>query len=1171
MELLYSSTPTNPNSLSFTPPFLTRFPNKSWNPKSTFRYRKPSKNPSFSIYLPSCNSTKFQAFAQFGRPTSRRNSLRKKLIEDRKVNQNSVPLNPSSDFQLLNSNFDDSESKLNYDNVRESEFSNWVADDKVKEGEFSNDSVAEVSEFKESSRKGFGESVLLRKLESWIEQYKRDSEYWGIGSGQIFTIYQGSDGNVERVLVNEDEILRRSRIERRGLEGSPEVNLKILQAESLAREMESGANVIPRNSSVAKFVVQGEESGFVKTIQGFTLQPDFLPKLSRVGRMMVYVLIALWALKKLFGSGNKEEKYTELEKEMMMRKMKARQAKEVLEKGSLEVEVVQESSEVPLDSFEKPNLDRKELMNTIVSAKSSNGKLALQDSSNSMTSKSSEFDLKVQEIKNMARKAREVEQMEHSLVGNDKKETQPVNDEFSDETKVVEQHTEEGANTLTNLLDGDCRQAMGSDNNTADFSKLDSDEDEDIQSSSTLYGEISDDMQSTKHQKYSEENLDLADDAPLVDTKKAKNGSVQVKPRVIRSVKEAREYLSKKRDKNEERQIEPVLGSDALSRLQRDKNENQVGDMANNGFMYEILIGTSDSPPAKNASKDCSPKEKKFDDIMIDKPEESDEGEEGDIVDEVQRRQASLDHEGNGSISLTEPSQKQENWIEENFSEFEPIVLKIGVGFRDNYMVSRKNEDQESSTNIPDLGSNKDDESELEWMNDDSLREIVLQVRENELGGQDPFYMMDAEDKVAFFKGLEKKVEKENQKLSKLHGWLHSNIENLDYGADGISIHDPPVKIIPRWKGPPIEKSPEFLNYFQEQRKAIFSENAGISHPVKKDENFFEKSIAQSNENIPNSSSANGPRKTNKTDSKTVIEASDGSVRAGKKSGKEFWQHTKKWSQGFVESYNAETDPEIKTTMKDMGKDLDRWITEKEIQEAAEFMINMPEKSKEFMEKKLSKLKREMELFGPQAVVSKYREYAEVKEEDYLWWLDLPYVLCIELYTDDNEEQRIGFYSLEMAADLELEPKPYHIIGFEDTHDCKNLCYIIQAQMEMLGNGHAFVVPQPPKDVFRDAKANGFGVTVIRKGELQLHVDQTLEEVEEQITEIGGKIYHDKIMQERSMDVSSLMKGVFGFSGKPIRRKKPKKMMKDVTGFSGKPAKRKRSKQMLKKPKQKER
>lgn len=126
--------------------------------------------------------------------------------------------------------------------------------------------------------------------------------------------------------------------------------------------------------------------------------------------------------------------------------------------------------------------------------------------------------------------------------------------------------------------------------------------------------------------------------------------------------------------------------------------------------------------------------------------------------------------------------------------------------------------------------------------------------------------------------------------------------------------------------------------------------------------------------------------------SKVVIEGSDGSVRSGKKSGKEYWQHTKKWSRGFLESYNAESDPEVKSTMKDIGKDLDRWITEEEIQEAADLMTRLPERNK-IIEKKITKLKREMELFGPQAVVSKYREYAEEKEEDYLWWLDLPHVL----------------------------------------------------------------------------------------------------------------------------------------------------------------------------------
>lgn len=61
-------------------------------------------------------------------------------------------------------------------------------------------------------------------------------------------------------------------------------------------------------------------------------------------------------------------------------------------------------------------------------------------------------------------------------------------------------------------------------------------------------------------------------------------------------------------------------------------------------------------------------------------------------------------------------------------------------------------------------------------------------------------------------------------------------------------------------------------------------------------------------------------------------------------------------------------------------------------------------------------------------------------------------------------------------------------------------------------------------------------MTVIRKGELQLNVDQTLEEVEEQICEIGSKIYHDKIMRERSVDISSLMKGVLGVRGKPTKR-----------------------------------
>lgn len=110
-------------------------------------------------------------------------------------------------------------------------------------------------------------------------------------------------------------------------------------------------------------------------------------------------------------------------------------------------------------------------------------------------------------------------------------------------------------------------------------------------------------------------------------------------------------------------------------------------------------------------------------------------------------------------------------------------------------------------------------------MKDDSLREIVFQVRENELMGRDPFHLMDVEDKKAFFGGLEKKVEKVNEKLQNLHQWVHSNIENLDYGADGISIHDPPEKVIPRWKGPPVDTSPQSLDDYLKQRQSLVNEN----------------------------------------------------------------------------------------------------------------------------------------------------------------------------------------------------------------------------------------------------------------------------------------------------------------------------------------------------------
>lgn len=54
-------------------------------------------------------------------------------------------------------------------------------------------------------------------------------------------------------------------------------------------------------------------------------------------------------------------------------------------------------------------------------------------------------------------------------------------------------------------------------------------------------------------------------------------------------------------------------------------------------------------------------------------------------------------------------------------------------------------------------------------MKDEKLRDIVFHVRDNELAGRDPSHLIDAEDKAIFLQSLEKKVEKENEKLSHLH------------------------------------------------------------------------------------------------------------------------------------------------------------------------------------------------------------------------------------------------------------------------------------------------------------------------------------------------------------------------------------------------------------------
>ncbi|XP_006290523.2 uncharacterized protein LOC17885294 [Capsella rubella] len=1122
MEVLNSALPNNGffNLSSFSSNSNRRLTNK----RNQHRFHLPFSK--FQYYRASI----LRVSARFGETSRRRNSLRKKIIGDENWRSTPKSSDPGTKPPNESHNFDHSGDLV-----------------ELSSPEGLKDRVPENSN-------------LLNELEDWVARYKKEAEYWGIGSNPIFTVYQDLVGNVVRVEVDENEVLSR----RSGLEDMESASSRVIYAKKLAEQMENGENVIHKDSSLVKFVSSSidEKFRFVSSIQNAIIRLDLIPKLPAIGRALLCGYIGLWLLKTvLVYRKSNEVECTELEKEMMRRKMKAWKEKEISEKGA--VEVLQKGLEKPLVSFQKPKFDRTELMSSISKVKGSERKLEVLNSSQVESGESIDFDNKIHEIKTMARRAREIE----AGIELNEKEKGDDDEDISMQSQKSLPHV--GLTHSEGDDDKDESLTTSTDSETTELSGL----------AIQMVNGAMVDSGFPNHEMAGSDAGKASNVVPLVptdgiiqssDVSKGKlsmmKNSTDRKSRVIRSVKEAKEFLSRRSGEKELTQepSQTIVQDSAeifpkqsveehgVARKHELVDKNKILHATVNGTLKSAHKSTSFEPFGKDVDSQAQKDEYQ----TLSEPANTVKGssKQRDSLDEIEERKTSFFKSaksfsgGTQHIEKEEPSVK-ENWIEENYHEFEPVVEKMRAGFRDNYMAARERETQEPGTiaEIAELFRSEYND-ELEWMKDEKLRDIVFCVRDNELAGRDPFHLIDAEDKAMFLQGLEKKVEKENEKLSHLHQWIHANVENLDYGVDGISVYDPPEKIIPRWKGPLLDKNPnnpEFLNNYHEQREALFSGKAASVSPVKYEEQSSHQELSESasSENTLTPSSEITSRQP-----KISVEGSDGSVRPGKKSGKEYWQHTKKWSRGFLELYNAETDPAVKAVMKDMGKDLDRWITEDEIKDAADIMEKLPERNKKFMEKKLNKLKREMELFGPQAVLSKYREYGEDKEEDYLWWLDLPHVLCLELYTvDDKGEQQIGFYTLEMATDLELEPKPHHVIAFENAADCRNLCYIIQAHLDMLRTGNVFIVPRPPKDAYREAKANGFSVTVIRKGELKLNIDEPLEEVEEEICEIGSKMYHDKIMGDRSVDISSLMKGVFNLKTKPTGRgrRQSKRALKD--------------------------
>lgn len=814
-----------------------------------WRKRSPSARNSkiYSPISPFSNPSRFQISAQFGRRTKRQNYLRKKLTQKQQVIEN-----PSSE------NF-----KFGSENGNENS-NNLVSDTGVVGN--SEESV------KELKTKALGESVLWNKLESWVEQYKKDTEFWGIGTGPVFTVFQDSEGKVKRVLVNEDEILKRSRIDPTSyrnatIEEHEDVKAKISLAEVLAREMESGKNLLPKNSSVIKFLVAGEMSNTVNRLSTFTLNPNLSRKLPRIGLVVFCGFFLIWTVKKMFIAGNHgEEEYSSLEKEMLRRKMKARKEKEKTVKG--EVEVIQGTIEPDDMSLGRPWLDKQEIMSSIKKAREFDGKLALPEQFQNQQFENAEFYEEIQEIRKMARHAREQEKG-NSLQADNGGESgdYPVSTELSNEKVVAEQNLFEDINEQHDLS-GFVGLTASSDNNGVHTSSS-SLVNHEVQTSNRNL-EPPDDIKSSvaySHESKHDVISNYGTEKPIITSGQSSKPSeitVTSKSKIILSVKEAREYLSKKNEKMKTKQQRtPESGAEVenvsvpLMEEESIGDVNQLSDKARKVFDRLPLCGTSDFAyedssfkqkeflPTSNSGVAALNKGKSYQSLSSDDDEnnryeelkpldlssseqEATVGDSSSQLDEIKIIQQSIpletsdltsfsnhcqennkafpandipEHvdqvappteipethshqEHNGRTAELELSPNNGSWLEKNFHEFEPVIKKIQMGFRDNYNVAKEKSDEELNLKTQKFHLETNENiTELEWMKDERLNEIVFKVRENELAGREPFYQMDDEDKLAFFSGLEKKVDQENKQLQDLHKWLHSNIENLDYGA----------------------------------------------------------------------------------------------------------------------------------------------------------------------------------------------------------------------------------------------------------------------------------------------------------------------------------------------------------------------------------------------------
>eukprot|EP00252_Welwitschia_mirabilis_P026791 TRINITY_DN8930_c0_g1_i1.p1 TRINITY_DN8930_c0_g1~~TRINITY_DN8930_c0_g1_i1.p1 ORF type:complete len:1272 (-),score=303.94 TRINITY_DN8930_c0_g1_i1:115-3930(-) len=476
--------------------------------------------------------------------------------------------------------------------------------------------------------------------------------------------------------------------------------------------------------------------------------------------------------------------------------------------------------------------------------------------------------------------------------------------------------------------------------------------------------------------------------------------------------------------------------------------------------------------------------------------------------------------------------EQEETADEENLSCSKPDFKEVTDGVSEH----DSSDDYDYSDEEEGKSSNKDDVEVFDWTKDDVLREIVMKVNSNEEAGKSPFDGLTSKEEELFFEGIQRTIDQEGERVSK---WVSERIENLDYGKDVIGSDDPAEVYVPRWKDPSKMKKSRVYEKSSEIRQKVLTEvmNQHAS-PFLKTENSLLKEDSVSSQKDPavtakeNSLSANNIRSESHIVSSSHNQASVSGPkknRVTRKNRTEMLQHKKKWTKGFKQLYEAETDPNRKALLNEIGQDLDRWMTDEELDEFRRLSAKLQDDDSKFFDEMEARMKYEREKFGREAMLHKYSEYKSEKT-NLFWWMNLPYVLCIGLYRNKDGEVAKGFYCLEMASLLETNKKHFHVIAFQDRTDANNFCHLLETHLQSKGDGSAAVIPRHPKELYEEAKTEGYNVTVLKKAQVRMSINRPFEELEGIITDIGSAMYYDEILQDNVIDAGAVIDDAFGFN-----------------------------------------